>query len=39
MKNKLVATTVFIPHESDSETKCEENEVTADVNELAEIFK
>ena len=39
VKDELETTTIFTPHESDSKMKCEENEVTTDVNELAEMFK
>ena len=38
-KDDPKATTMFTPYESDSKTRCEENENTADANELAEIFK
>ena len=39
VKDELETTTIFTPHESDSKTKCEDNEVTASVNELAEMLK
>ena len=39
MKDELEATTIFKPHESDSKTKVDENEVTTHVNELVDMFK
>ena len=39
VKDELETTTIFTPHESDSKMKCKEDEVTTDVNELAEMFK
>ena len=39
VKDELETTTIFTPHESDNKMKCEENENTADIIELAEMFK
>ena len=39
LKDELETTTVFTPHESDNMAKYKDNEITADVNEMAEMFK
>ena len=39
VKDELETTTVFTPHESDNMAKYKDNEITADVNEMADMFK